>query len=92
MNFDHEVNMDSTIVAVISGLGILALIGVFKQMKGGFGPFNLRALGIVLVAVLASLLAMKDGGSITAAMGILGAIVGYLFGIKDNKTQGSNDS
>jgi hypothetical protein len=29
------------------------------------------------------LLALKDAGSLTAAMGILGAIVGYLFGIKD---------
>lgn len=29
------------------------------------------------------LLALSDVGSLTATMGVLGAIVGYLFGIKD---------
>lgn len=52
-------------------------------MSKGFGPFNLRAVGIVLIATFASLLALKDGGSLTAGMGLLGAIAGYLFGIKD---------
>lgn len=59
------------------------MAGVFWRMQGGFGPFNLRAVGIVLVATLAALLALKDTSSLTAAMGILGAIAGYLFGIKD---------
>jgi len=54
-------------------------------MQRGFGPFNLRAVGIVLVATFAALLALKDACSLTAAMGILGAIAGYLFGIKDNQ-------
>ncbi len=54
-------------------------------MQGGFGPFNLTAVCIVFVATLASLLASQDAGGITAAMGILGAIAGYLFGIKDEK-------
>jgi hypothetical protein len=52
-------------------------------MKSGFGPFNLRAVGIVLVATFAALLAVGNQNSLTAAMGILGAIAGYLFGIKD---------
>jgi hypothetical protein len=52
-------------------------------MKPGFGPFNLRVVGIILVGTFAALLAVQGGESITAAMGILGAIAGYLFGIKD---------
>jgi len=48
-------------------------------------PINLRALGIVLVGTFATLLALKDSSSLTAAMGILGAIVGYFFGIKDRQ-------
>jgi len=76
--------MDPLLMWIISGFGAVALIGVFAKMKPGFGPFNLRAIGIVLVATFASLLALQDGGSMTAAMGILGAITGYLFGIKDS--------
>lgn len=70
---------------IIAALGGITIIGVFWRMKGGFGPFNLRAVGIVLIAVLSALLALKDTSSLTAAMGILGAIAGYLFGIKDTQ-------
>lgn len=69
---------------IVAGIGALTLLGVFWKMRGGFGPFSLRAIGIVFVATLSALLALTDAGSITAAMGILGAIVGYLFGIKDD--------
>jgi len=75
--------MDSQLIWIIAGLGLATLIGVFVRMSKGFGPFNLRVVGIVLVATFATLLAMKDSSSLTAAMGILGAIAGYLFGIKD---------
>ncbi len=70
---------------VIAAFGAIALIGVLSRMKGGFGPFTLRAVGIVFVGTLSALLALKDAGSLPAAMGILGAIAGYLFGIKDSK-------
>jgi len=56
-------------------------------MKEGFGPNSLRAVGIVLIATFASLLALRDGGALTAAMGILGGIGGYLFGTKDGPAQ-----
>jgi hypothetical protein len=29
----------------VTGLGSIALIGVFWKMNSGFGPFNLRAVG-----------------------------------------------
>jgi hypothetical protein len=70
---------------IIAALGALTLIGIFVRMKEGFGPFTLRAVGIVFVGTLSALLALKDAGSLSAAMGILGAIAGYLFGIKESK-------
>lgn len=76
--------MEQQLLWIIGGLGLAALVGVFWRMQGGFGPFNLRAVGIVFVGTVAALLALKDSSSLTAAMGILGAIVGYLFGIKDS--------
>ena len=75
--------MGNLLLIIIAAIGAIALIGVLLRMTKGFGPFNLRAVGIVLVATFAALLATKDVGSLTAAMGILGAIAGYLFGIKD---------
>ena len=53
-----------------------------RKCGGGFGPFNLRVVGIVLVATLAALLSVLYQDSINAAMGILGAIAGYLFVLK----------
>ncbi len=75
--------MEQQLLWIVAGFGVMALIGIFCRMKNGFGPFNLRAVGIVLVGTFAALLAVKESGALTAAMGILGAIVGYLFGIKD---------
>lgn len=66
-------------------IAAIALIGSFKQMKPGFGPFNLRVIGIILVATFATILALVDTGRVNAAIGILGAIAGYLFGFQ--KTQ-----
>jgi hypothetical protein len=37
------------LVWIIAAIGIVALIGVFVRMKPGFGTFNLRALGIMLM-------------------------------------------
>jgi hypothetical protein len=76
--------MDSNLGWIIAGIGVIALCGVFWKMKPGFGPFNLRVVGVVLIAIFAALLAQRDASSLTAAMGILGAIAGYLFGIKDS--------
>lgn len=68
---------------VIVAFGAVTLIGVFMKMTQGFGPFNLRVVGIVLIATFASLLALHDSNSLTAAMGILGAIGEYSFGLRD---------
>lgn len=80
--------MDTTqlVISIVSVLAVISLIGIFVKMKPGFGPFNLRVVGIVLVATFATLLGLVYNGEITAAIGILGAIAGYLFGIKDKNT------
>jgi len=76
--------MDYQALWIIAVLGAATLIGVFWKMQGGFGPLNLRAVGLVLIAVLAALLAIAKSDNLTAAMGLLGAIAGYLFGAKAN--------
>ena len=45
---------------VVAILGGITLAGVFLKMQRGFGPFNLRAVGIVFVGTIAALL----GGAI----------------------------
>jgi hypothetical protein len=80
--------IDVTLLALISLFGAGTLWAVFRRMKGGFGPYNLRAVGLVLIAVLAALLAVKDASAMSAAMGILGVIAGYLFGMG---TKGGED-
>ena len=72
-----------TLMWVIAALGALTLGGVFFRMKDGFGPFNLRAVGLPLVAILAALVALAVEGSLNPAMGVFGAIVGYLVGLRD---------
>ena len=78
--------MDARLMWIIAGFGVVALVGAFVKMTKGFGPFNLRVMSIIIVATFSSLLALRDSGSLSAAMGILGAIAGYLFGLKDSAT------
>ena len=75
--------MDTVLMWIFAAMGFTALIGAFVKMQKGFGPFNLRIIGLVLVGTFAALLGLRNSESLTAAMGILGAIVGYLFGLKD---------
>lgn len=74
-----DFNRGLAIIAVW-GFGFFALAKIFDRMKNGFGPFNVRITGIVIVATLTSILAVMSPSSESAAIGILGAIAGYLFG------------
>lgn len=74
------------LVAVL-GFGVFALVRVFRHMKQGFGVFNVRITGIVIVATLASALAVLNPSVESAAMGILGAIAGYVFGYGTNQKE-----
>ena len=71
---------------IIAVIGAGALFGVFKRMNQGFGPNNLRAVGITVVLTFTALIVTKEPNSITAAVGIFGAVAGYLFGDKEPKT------
>lgn len=68
--------------------GLVVVGGTFAKMNRGIRQQNLKAVGITLVAVLASLLAMWGDGALDSALGILGAIAGYLFG----KDRSSDDA
>jgi len=76
---EMDINQGLGILAVV-GFGIFALCKVFSHMKEGFGAFNVRVTGIVIVATLVSILAVLNPSGESAAIGILGAIAGYLFG------------
>ena len=83
--------MDCNVLYIVSFIGSVCLFGVFIKMKTGFGPFNLRAVGIVLVATFATLLAIAKPDSLNSAMSILGAIAGYLFGIREGNKKDKKD-
>ena len=68
------------VTVVIALLGAGALYGVFRHLNPGFGPMNLRAVGLVLVATLAALLGTLGADTRSAAIGLIGAVAGYLFG------------
>lgn len=77
-----DINLTAIIlVSILIGGG---LIGSFRNMKEGFGPFNLKVYGLTLVIGITAILVLTDVSidKLTAAFGILGAIAGYLFGLK----------
>ena len=79
--------MNDMTIYIIAGIIFLAFILLFVKMNKGIGTFNLKVFGITLVASLASILVLSDipQTNLTAAFGILGTIIGYLFGIKSKK-------
>jgi hypothetical protein len=76
-----EFNNYSLAIGGVLGISLVATVMCLRNMKQGFGPNNLRVLGILLVASFSTVLALVSNESISAAIGILGAIVGYLFGV-----------
>jgi len=84
-----KMEIDTKMIYLISTviIGVIALIGVFKKMNGGFGPFNLKVYGLTLVVIISAILVLSDieVNKLTASYSILGAIAGYLFGISNSK-------
>tara|TARA_X000000950_G_C13845004_1_gene631912 strand:+ start:1350 stop:1592 length:243 start_codon:yes stop_codon:yes gene_type:complete len=72
------------IVGLVAIIGIGALIVINKKMKEGFGNYKLKVYGITLVSLFVVILAISSIESTNSSptYGILGAIVGYLFGLK----------
>lgn len=82
---NHPQTMDDQLLYIVSIIGGATMLGVFIRMRGGFGPMNLRAVGIILIGTFAAILAVSKEQSLNASLGILGAIAGYLFGYRDSK-------
>ena len=80
-----ENNIIFLIAVIVIGAG--CLLGVFIRMELGFGEFNTKVYGITLIAILVAVLALSniDSSKLSPAYGILGAIGGYLFGLKNDK-------
>jgi len=68
-------------------LGGGALIGSFWQMSRsntrGIGIMNLRAVCLIIIGTFVAMLAVAVPNTANAGFGILGAIVGYLFGVSN---------
>jgi hypothetical protein len=84
--------MELHLLYIVAVVGCICIIGSLVKMNKGFGIFNLRVLGITLVATFVTLLAIGKTDSLNSAMGILGAIAGYLFGIQNEKKSGESTS
>jgi predicted membrane channel-forming protein YqfA (hemolysin III family) len=78
--------MDNTLIALIFIVIITigSLFGIFYKMKDGFGPLNLKVYGLTLVVCISSIIVLTEiqTDKLTAVFSILGAIAGYLFGLK----------
>ena len=75
---------DYVLTGSIFLLGAGVLIGIFKNMKDGFGGYNLKVVLLTLITIFTALLAVYSK-RLDATLGILGAIVGYLFGVNSSK-------
>ncbi len=62
-------------------LVIGAAFYTFWRKDQGFGINNLRVVGLILVSTFASVLALTNAPNLNIAIGLLGAIAGYLFGV-----------
>lgn len=70
-----------TIIVII----LFAFILLFCKMNKGIGVHNTKIFGITFVASLGTILSLSDisQNNLTAIYGILGTIIGYLFGLKN---------
>jgi hypothetical protein len=77
--------MEDKILFSILVIIVVAFILLFFKMKSGIGAFNLKIYGITFIASLGTILALSNiaQNNMTAIFGILGAIIGYLFGLKN---------
>ncbi|MGL4612599.1 MAG: hypothetical protein ACRCVV_01575 [Shewanella sp.] len=72
----------------IIGISVLIMLKIFSHMKEGFGIYNTRITDIAIIAIFVSILAVLSPNYESAAIGILGAIAGYLFGFGHDNKQG----
>ncbi len=75
----------------VCSLGVLAFFVLLRKMKPGFGPNNLKALGLCIASTTAALVWAVDPSESTRAalFGLLSTIVGFIFG--QGLEENSND-
>ncbi len=56
----------------------------FQKYERRLRQNNIRIIVITIVCVFATFLALLKEQGITPAIGILGSVAGYIFGLKDN--------
>ena len=78
------------VISLAAVVGLVVIGGTFAKMNRGIRQQNLKAIGITLIAVLVVILALVNEHAVEAAIGLLSAIAGYLFG-KDSSSD-DNDS
>jgi len=93
-HYVNEVSMDTSIVLPIAFLAFGALvvgleIRVLTEKDQGFGPQAVRIVGITIVIVVACALAASglQLERITAVIGLLGTLAGYLAGRSDSRPE-----
>ena len=72
-------------LVMVTGMATLAVFALRiwrAETQTGIGPYDLKAVGIVLIATIVGLLVARGGDVPSSAATILGAIAGYLFGTK----------
>lgn len=80
---------------LVTIVGLVVIGGTFAKMNRGIRQQNLKAIGITLIAVLVVILALRHETMVEAAIGLLSAIAGYLFGkdsSSDDEATGTNTS
>jgi len=60
---------------------------IIAKMNRGFGTNNLRVFGIALVTTFSTFLGLLNEAALTATVGLLGAVAGYLFGVRGESPQ-----
>ena len=90
---DNSAVLQWYIASTATIVGIVVIGGTLAKMNRGIRQQNLKAIGITLIAVLVVVLALYRESAVEAAIGLLSAIAGYLFGKdsssddEDTKTQ-----
>jgi hypothetical protein len=74
--------MEIWMLAAVMVFGAAQYIILWNTMKGGFGPNNLRAFCLTSIIILTALIAILRQEATMAAIGLLSACAGYLFGSK----------
>jgi hypothetical protein len=85
-NTTGENAMQTTAFYLFFILGLVALLGTLWKMSNGISVMNLRAIALIVIGTFVALLAIAIPESFNASFGILGVIIGYLFGTSGSKS------